>query len=115
MAMRWHYRDPALLRLLPAGYAVHVLEEWIGGFAEWVARAAGAPMPRPTFIVINAIAMAIMIVALRAAAARESNGWLAIAVAALLFINALAHTTGTLVWRSYSPGLISGIVFYVPI
>jgi hypothetical protein len=35
--MRWHYRDPLLAWLLPLSYALHILEEWFGGFPEWMA------------------------------------------------------------------------------
>ena len=59
--MRWHYRDPLLVWLFIPAYALHVLEEWIGGFPEWVAFFAGAPLPRSAFALINAAAMFLMI------------------------------------------------------
>jgi hypothetical protein len=40
---------------------------------------------------------------------------MAIAVATIAAVNALAHLIGTLVTAHYSPGLISGIVLYVPL
>ena len=113
--VRWHYRDPALLWLLPAAYALHILEEWYAGFSEWVALVVGAPLPRAAFIVINAIAMALAIAATRASTRREHYGWAGIAVASILFVNALAHVLGTAITRTYSPGLITGLVLYVPI
>ena len=113
--MRWHYRDPALVWLLPLAYALHILEEWFAGFPEWVALVVGSPLPRTTFVVINAIAMMAMIAAIRSSTARETNGWMAIASATILFVNAFAHAIGSVVTRSYSPGLISGVVLYLPI
>ena len=113
--MRWHYRDAALVWLFPLSYALHILEEWFGGFPEWVALVAGAALPRPAFIAINVIAMAMMVLAARAAIAHEKWGWTATAIATVLFVNGLAHIIGSLVTRGYSPGLFTGVVLYLPI
>ena len=44
--MRWQYRDPALVWLLPLASAVHIVEEWIAGVPAWIAVVIGAPLPR---------------------------------------------------------------------
>ena len=113
--MRWHYRDPLLVWLLPASYALHILEEWFGGFPEWVGTVVGSPLPTNAFIVINAVALTAMILATRAVTRREANGWMGVAIATILFVNAGAHVIGTLVTRSYSPGLFTGVVLYLPL
>jgi hypothetical protein len=113
--VRWHYRDPLLLWLLPAAYGVHILEEWFGGFPEWVAVVVGTPLPRGDFVVMNVIGLSLMIAAVRAATRREENGWMAVAVAAILLVNGLLHILGTIVTRSYSPGLFSTIILYAPL
>ena len=113
--MRWHYRDPLLLWLLVAAYVCHVAEEWFGGFPEWVGSVAGRSLPRAAFLVINAIGLSIMVVAVTAAVRRESRGWIGIGVAALLFINTLAHLFGSILTGSYSPGLVSSVVLYLPL
>ena len=113
--MRWHYRDPMLVWLLPASYAVHILEEWFGGFPEWVAAIAGGVLSREVFVAINTIAMMLMIAAARAAIRREENGWMAVAIATVLLVNAFLHLAGTLLTRSYSPGLVSSIILYAPL
>ena len=113
--MRWHYRDPLLLSLFPLSFGLHILEEWFAGFLEWVALILGAELPRGAFVVINAVALGAMVIAARAASAREENGWLAIAIATIVLVNALLHVLGSLVTRSYSPGLLTGIVLYLPL
>ncbi len=40
---------------------------------------------------------------------------MAIAIATVLLVNGLAHIAGTLVTRTYSPGLVTGVVLYLPI
>lgn len=114
-ALRWHYRDPHLAWLLPPAYAAHILEEWFGGFPAWIGLVVGSPLPRVWFIVINAIAMAMAIAATRASTTREDFGWAGIGVAAVLFVNGFAHALGTVIMRTYSPGLITGVVLYVPL
>jgi hypothetical protein len=113
--VRWHYRDPPLVWLLVASYAAHIVEEWLGGFPEWLGLIAGAPIPRDAFIVINAVGMAGMIAISRAATRRESLGWLAIAVSTLLFVNGLLHLLGSIVTGTYSPGLFTGVILYLPL
>jgi hypothetical protein len=113
--MRWHYRDPLLVWLLTLSYVLHILEEWYGGFPEWMAFVIGSPLPRTAFIVINAVALALMLAATHATTKREAHGWMGIAIATVLLVNGLAHLGGTLVTRAYSPGLITSVVLYLPI
>lgn len=113
--MRWHYRDPLLVWLLPLSYSLHVLEEWFGGFPEWMALVIGSPLPRTAFVVINAIAFTVMVLATGATTRREANGWMGIAIATILFVNGIAHILGTLLIGSYSPGLFTSVVLYLPI
>ncbi len=113
--MRWHYRDPPLVWLFPLSYALHILEEWFGGFPEWVGLVAGSELPRAAFFAINAVALVTMIVATRAATASEKNGWVAVALPTILFANAVAHVLGSVLTETYSPGLFTSVVLYFPI
>jgi hypothetical protein len=113
--VRWHYRDPLLVWLLPLSYAIHILEEWFGGFPEWIVIVIGSPLPRSAFVVINAVSFAAMILATRATTRRESNGWMGIAIATILLVNGIAHILGSLVTSTYSPGLLTGTILYVPL
>ena len=113
--MRWHYRDPLLVWLMPTAYACHLLEEWFGGFPEWMARVIGSALPRPAFIAINAVAFGLMVLASRAATRSEANGWMGIAIATILLTNGVAHLLGSLATAAYSPGLFTGIVLYLPL
>jgi hypothetical protein len=113
--VRWHYRDAPLVWLFPICFSLHLIEEWFGGFPEWAARVVGSELPRGAFIGINALALLVMLMAVRATVATERNGWMGIAVATILLVNGTAHILGSLVTRSYSPGLLTGIVLYLPL
>ena len=113
--MRWHYRDAGLLWLFVPAYVVHVAEEWFGGFPQWIAMIAGRPLAAAAFFIVNGIALALAVAGIRAAVRSDRYGWIAVAVATIALVNTLAHAAGAALTRSYSPGLISAVVLYVPL
>lgn len=100
---------------------LHIFEEFAypGGFKAWwcVYRPDTAGSVSNRFlIIINALLLAFSVTVALAVQAPRGNGvaaWLALA--ALLFSNALFHIMGALATRRYSPGMITGIVLYIPI
>ena len=113
--MRWHYRDAALLWLFVPAYLAHLAEELLGGFPAWIQVVVGRPLPMTAFLGINAVALALLVVGIRVAIRRESAGWMAVAVAAVVTLNAVLHLFGSVITGTYSPGLITGVVVYVPL
>ena len=113
--MRWHYRDEALLRLFVPAYVIHVAEEWFGGFTTWIEQVAGGPMSDAVFLVVNAAAMMLLVIGVRAAARADSHGWVAVAIATIALINTAAHAAGAALTQSYSPGLVSAVVLFAPL
>jgi hypothetical protein len=113
--VRWHYRDAGLLWLFVPAYLAHVGEEWLGGFPEWIATVVGRSLPAATFFVVNGVALVLLIAGLRAAIRTEKYGWIAVAVATVALVNTLAHAGGAALTGSYSPGLITAVVLYVPL
>ncbi len=113
--MRWHYRDPGLLWPFVPAYMIHVAEEWFAGFPLWLEQIVGRPLPGSAFLLINAVALAMMIAAIRAATRAEDNGWIAVAIATIVLVNTAAHAAGAAMTQSYAPGLVSAVVLYVPL
>lgn len=113
--MTWTYREPALVWLLVASYAAHLVEEYVGGFPEWFALIRGSPLPLEAFLAINAVGLAAMAAAARAATRREDLGWLGIGIATIVLLNGVAHLLASLVTATYSPGLLTGLVLYLPL
>jgi hypothetical protein len=110
--MDWLYAAPFVAACL------HITEEffWPGGFAEWDRRY------RPDFarsitsrfhIIVNVL---LLIIAYDVFATRHSHigplMWMT--VAAIEFSNALWHLRGAQKTRSYSPGMATGTLLYVP-
>jgi uncharacterized protein with HXXEE motif len=112
--MRWHYRDGGLLWLFVPAFAAHVGEEWVGDFPHWIGTIVGRPLPAGGFFIVNGIGLLLVIAGIRAAVRQERYGWIAVAVATIALVNTLAHAAGAALTASYSPGLISAVVLYVP-
>ena len=113
--MRWHYRDGGLLWPFVPAYAIHVAEEWFAGFPAWVEQVAGRPVPGNAFLLINTVAMAVLIPAVRGATRDQRSGWIAVAIATIVLVNTAFHLAGSVLTESYSPGLASAVVLYVPL
>lgn len=103
--------------LFPATYLIHAMEEyWCGeGFYRWAARIIGGGMTPSQFIVINSFGLLLMVAGILIFRRTPSVRWLALCFATVVFINGFAHLTGTIWTKIYSPGLVSGIVLWIPL
>src|SRR5258705_4472400 len=101
--------------------AIHISEEFAfpGGFKTWyltykpeIARS----ISNRFLVFINALLMVFSISVALAMYFSKGNGMAAwLTLAALLFSNAIFHVIGAVRTRRYSPGMISGIVLYLPL
>jgi len=107
-----------LVWLMPASFAAHIAEEWLGGFPGWVTHVAGGVMTGQAFVENNAFFMAVML-ALTFFAVTARTRWTATVLlawaSANLFWDALFHLFATAWWVTYSPGLVTAALFYLPI
>jgi hypothetical protein len=103
--------------VFPACYLVHLAEEYWGGegFATWASRLVGADLTVDRFIIINVVGWSLIFIGSVLAIVLVRLRWLVIVFAALVLVNGLAHVLGTLASGSYSPGVASGVLLYVPI
>ena len=104
----------------PMGAAgLHIFEEFVypGGFAEWDRhyRPGFRASITPRFhLIINGLLLLLCYdVGAMGGTPIGIAGWLA--VMALLFGNAVWHVVGTVRTRRYSPGVITGVLLYVPL
>ncbi|HEX8459143.1 MAG TPA: HXXEE domain-containing protein [Pyrinomonadaceae bacterium] len=103
--------------LFPATYALHIVEElWGGaGFTAWLGRVAGVWMEARQFFIWNALALVLMCVGVLVARRFEQVRWLLVAYAVAFTLNALTHLAASLYTISYSPGLVSGLLLWLPL
>jgi hypothetical protein len=99
--------------LLLVALALHMGEEW-SRFPEWATRHFGTTSPR--FFLVSHVPIVAVVAwvswgASRRPAAESFLWWYAFILAAFV-TNALFHVATTLVFREYSPGLVTGVVLY---
>jgi len=110
---------PAWLRWAPLiAASLHIIEEFVfpGGFAAWDRgyRPQFRQSIAPRFhIIINGL---LLVLCYDAAVAGPTplGIFLWLTVAALLATNGIWHVYGAFVTRSYSPGMVTGALLYVP-
>lgn len=104
--------------LMPAAYLLHIVEEYLGGFPEWVTRDVHGRFDDTAFALNNLAFMAILVTLVYANFRRQSPARAVLLVAfasANLFWDALFHLGMTPVLDRYSPGLVTSMLLYYPI
>jgi hypothetical protein len=110
-----------LIFWLPFCCAVlHILEEfaWPGGFAAWYRSYrpyVAASLTTRFLVVMNAILLGVAFLLgwMGPSWSRGLSVWLILA--ALLAANAIFHVRGVLTLRRYSPGVVTGVLLYLPL
>jgi Protein of unknown function with HXXEE motif/DAPG hydrolase PhiG domain len=110
-------KSGTVLWALTAASCAHVVEEyiWPGGFlaaAKEVAPDVFAHSSIPIVVGVNA---SMIIGCTLGALRRKRSPVLGLAMASLLFQNAIIHSVGSLRLKRYMPGLVTGLVLYVPL
>jgi hypothetical protein len=96
---------------------IHVLEEYAypGGFSDWMRslNPRFAPWITARFaVIINGLFLLLCVMGAMVA----SKGLVfSLSVASLLFFNGLIHLAGTIRAKRYAPGIISGVLLYMPL
>ena len=106
---------------LAGAASIHIIEEFVfpGGFKAWWCAYKpniAASVSNRFLIIVNGILIGFSVIVALAVSAPKGNGvaaWLTLA--ALLFSNAIFHIIGAVQTKRYSPGMISGIILYIPL
>jgi hypothetical protein len=96
---------------------VHILEEYVypGGFAD----AFKKLLPRSSHLFTPKFHLSVngifILLCLMSAFIGKANLVLSLSVFGLIFTNAVLHIRGAVVTREYYPGVISGVLIYIPL
>jgi hypothetical protein len=101
--------------LLPVTYAAHLAEEYWGGFPAWASAHTGLALTEPVFLSLNFFFFGVVTAGVIAALLAEPAEWLLIPLGTAVLINGAAHLGASLITRSYSPGVITGAVLWIPL
>jgi hypothetical protein len=109
---------PWWLLLLPFCFLLHILEEWFGGpgFPAWTTKLGMSGGVSPSRLVaINTIAWPGSMILTTLGIVLPQFGWFPAAFATMLVLNAVLHAVGTLLTSCYSPGLVTGLLAFLPV
>ncbi|MDT4896162.1 MAG: hypothetical protein QOH25_1239 [Acidobacteriota bacterium] len=101
--------------LFPVSYLVHIAEEYWGGFPAWIARFWGVESSSSNFLSWNGVAWVMMTVGVLVMLKTKSYRWLLVSLGTVVLINGLVHAVASVLTLSYSPGLVSGLLLFVPL
>lgn len=100
---------------LPAAFALHLAEEWFGGFTHWTAAVLGSGVGSGRFLLINVVAFPVIAACAIASLRFARVTWLAATLATLFALNGALHLLATLAFGQYSPGTATGVLLYLPL
>jgi len=109
-----HSSAPFAVILLPVAVALHIVEEWFGGFIDWLSLALDFNIEAERFLAINMIGLVLFVIGCASAYREPRAAWIGVSLAALVGVNAIAHTILSVFVGEYSPGTITGLLLYVP-
>lgn len=107
-----------MIWFLPAVFAPHIAEEYIGGFPQWATQTLGGSFNYVLFDTNNAAFMALMLVLTAWASFRPSKIGTFLLLAwssGNIFWDFLVHLTTTVWLDRYSPGLLTAVLLYFPV
>ena len=99
--------------LFPLTFLAHVGEEYVGGFPAWSSAVLGFRLTPTTFLQFNAVAWIGMFCGTLAATVGPRA--LVVPFATATFINGCAHLVASVLTASYSPGVITGTLLWIPL
>ena len=106
---------PIAVILLPVAVAMHVAEEWFGGFIDWASLVLDVNIGADRFLAINMIGLVLFVIGAASAYREPRAAWIGVSLAALVGLNAIVHTVLSVAVGAYSPGTITGLLLYVPL
>ena len=101
--------------LFPATYLLHIVEELWGGLPARMAELSGLVVPDAAFLAANVLFWVLLAGAVMFVLRRPSGAPLVVVLGTIVTINATLHLGGALLTASYSPGLVSGVLLWLPL
>lgn len=114
----WRQPFRRLIWLMPAAFALHIVEEYQGGFPAWATHVLGGSFNNVAFAFNNAAFLAIMVgltIWVSKTGSRAATFFLIAWSSGNIFWDGLFHVLTTAAFNRYSPGLITSAILYLPI
>ena len=101
----------------PLAYAVHQIEETVFGFTIWREKYlhASQTLPIPVFFAILMAVYLVYIIIHNLWPNKVTAWFVLVVILAMQFHNGIYHLVGTIYFGEYSPGLVTGLIIYIPL
>ena len=105
------------LWLFVVTYVIHIAEEYWGGegYSAHLLKHKGVYMSPTRFLIVQAIGTALMVTGVLIAKRLKFPNALAVIFGTAVLVNALTHLVNSLRLMAYEPGLVSGIIIWIPL
>lgn len=102
--------------LFPITYLIHIAEEFYGGegYPAYLKRLRGVDMSPTKFLVGQGIALALIVAGILISRRLDFPRQLLVILGTVVLVNGLSHLGTSLLYREYGPGLVSGVLIWVP-
>ena len=102
--------------LFPITYIIHIAEEFYGGegYPAYLKRLRGVDMSATKFLVGQGIALALIVVGIFIARRLNFPRQLLVILGTVVLVNGLSHLGTSTYYGEYGPGLISGVLVWIP-
>ena len=103
--------------LFPATLLVHITEEYWGGlaFSSSPSSMRGVNLTPTNFLLLTGLAWALMVTGIFLARKFNFPELFLVLLGTIVLINGLSHTISSVVGAEYNPGLISGVLVWIPL
>jgi hypothetical protein len=101
----------------PIAYLVHQIEESVLGFPVWRERNLNLSQNLPILLFFSILmGVYFFIILIHYFWSNNATGWVLLnAILAMQFHNGIYHLVGTIYFAEYSPGLVTGLILYIPL
>jgi uncharacterized membrane protein HdeD (DUF308 family) len=103
--------------LFPFTYLIHIAEEYGGGegYSAYLSRTKGVELTAARFLLMTGLGLALIIAGILLARMFGFPQLLMVILGTVVLVNGLSHAVSSLLKTSYNPGLVSGVLIWIPL
>jgi Protein of unknown function with HXXEE motif len=105
------------LILFPLTYLLHIAEEYWGGggYSAYLMRSHFVELSPERFLVLQSLGILLMLIGLLLSIPLRFPMTMLTIIAAVVLVNGLVHSTRSLIEWSYTPGLVTAVLLWIPL
>ncbi|MGB7923340.1 MAG: HXXEE domain-containing protein [Pyrinomonadaceae bacterium] len=103
--------------LFPLAYLAHIAEEYWGGdgYSAYLSRTKGVDLTAARFLFMTGIGLALMIAGIPLARMLGFPQLTMVILGTVFVVNGLSHTISGALKARYNPGLVTGLLIWIPL